>query len=743
MSNGAPFLLLNRQVGWQTLLTKGVTVGETLRLQALPGFSRPLADAEGSFGGLAMPTGLALDSAGRLYVLDGPAARICRFDSCDERFESLPHLGGIGRAPRRFNQPRSIAISCADDLYVADTGNRRVQIFALKGLTLRAIWGPYRVIASGATRRLERITDARLVGERPDCPPAEENCRPEAVAWPEGTWQPWDVALTPDGRTYVSDYANGLIHVFDARGRWQGAFDSAEEGTPLLRPTHLALDCHGNLYIAQEGQGDIVVLDAEGHFLRRVERPEQVEDDFAPLGIGFDPSGRLLVCAGRPGRLYAYSNDEKSAIHCHAFKGHGCALLVDAGGRLYVADGLSKAIHVLESDVTFAAEGVVHIGPLDSRLYRCQWHRLALQLDISPGTSVQVDTFSAEAERPLGEIVTLPEERWATRQIAGQLGSHEWDCLVLSSPGRYLWLRLTLRGDGQATPVIRRIIAHYPRASSLRHLPAVYREDPESAAFLDRFLSIFDRVMGAIGDVVGNIAGFFDPLATPAAGRGPGQLDFLTWLATWIGLALEQHWPEEKRRRLVEEAHRLYALRGTLAGLRLHIAIYAGVEPQLLEHYRLRRWLMLDGASLGNGTVLWGSAASDRLQLGVYSRIGDFQLKDSGDPLTDPFDIHAHRFTVYLPWSAAGELERQTVQRIIGEAKPAHTQGYLEMVEPLMRVGRQSIVGVNTLIGRYPSGVTLESTRLGESSLTPSAAEAGAPTLQIGRSRVGSNTRLA
>jgi phage tail-like protein len=397
----------------------------------------------------------------------------------------------------------------------------------------------------------------------------------------------------------------------------------------------------------------------------------------------------------------------------------------------------------LESDVTFAPEGTVYLGPLDSRLYRCQWHRIALQLEITPGTSVQVDTFSAEAERSLGEIVTLPEEWWATRQVAGEPGRKEWDCLVLSPPGRFLWLRVTLRGDGQATPVIHRMIAHYPRASSLRHLPAVYREDVDSAAFLDRFLSIFDSVMDTIGDTVTDIAALFDPMATPATSPRPGQLDFLSALASWIGLALEQQWSAEKRRRLVKEAHRLYALRGTLAGLRLHVAIYAGIEPQILEHFKLRRWLMLDGTSLGDGTVLWGAGAGRRLQLGLYSRIGDFQLKDSGDPQTDPFDIHAHRFTLYLPWPGAGDVERQAVQRIIAEAKPAHTQGVLEMVEPLMRVGFQSIVGVNTIVGCYPSGVTLESTRLGESNLSPSAVEAGAPTLQIGtRSRVGSTTRL-
>jgi phage tail-like protein len=738
MATNQQFLLLNEQVGWQAFVSGGVSVGKTLRLQPLPGFSQTVVDGKGSFGGLAMPTSLALDSAGQLYVLDSHTATICRFDSCEARFTTLPYLGGVGRTPRRFYQPRAIAISCADDLYVADTGNRRVQIFALNGLVLRAFWGPYVVESSGKVRLLDRRRIPRLSTPPNECLPGDN------VAWPEGTWQPWDIALDDAcGRVYISDYANGLIHLFDGKGRWLAAFGNAEEGQPLVHPTDLALDCHGNLYIVQEGQSGVVVLDSTGTFLRRVVQPDEVAGDFAPMGVGFDPRGRLLLCAGRPGKLYVYGENKASAVCCHAFTGHGCAMLCDATGKLYMADTQSKSIHVLESDMTFAMQGTLYLGPLDSRLYRCQWHRIAMQLEIAAGTSIQVDTFSAEAERSLGEIVTLPEEWWQTRQVAREPGSQEWDCLILSPPGRYLWLRVTLAGNGQATPAISRIIAHYPRASSLRHLPMVYREDVDSAAFLDRFLSIFDSMLDTIGDTVSNIASLFDPMATPATSARPGELDFLSSLAAWIGLALEQHWPEEKRRLLVKEAHRLYALRGTLAGLRLHVAIYAGIEPQILEHFKMRRWLMLDGASLGNGTMLWGSAASSRLQLGVYSRIGDVQLRDSGDPQTDPFDIHAHRFTLYLPWSGAGDLERQTLERIIEEAKPAHTQGDLMLVEPLMRVGSQSIVGVNTVVGCYPSGVTLESTRLGQSSLSPSAAEAGALTQQIGtRSRVGSTTRL-
>jgi len=49
-----------------------------------------------------------------------------------------------------------------------------------------------------------------------------------------------------------------------------------------------------------------------------------------------------------------------------------------------------------------------------------------------------------------------------------------WDALVFSSPGRYLWLQLVLRGDGRQTPCVSAAIVDYPRISLRRYLPSVF-----------------------------------------------------------------------------------------------------------------------------------------------------------------------------------------------------------------------------------------------------------------------------
>src|SRR5712691_6418228 len=47
--------------------------GGGLRLVALPGNGRPLADPAGTFGGLTEPTGIAVDPWGHIYLADAGA----------------------------------------------------------------------------------------------------------------------------------------------------------------------------------------------------------------------------------------------------------------------------------------------------------------------------------------------------------------------------------------------------------------------------------------------------------------------------------------------------------------------------------------------------------------------------------------------------------------------------------------------------------------------------------------------
>lgn len=745
MSDTHPHFLLGGSTDWRAAATNQVVFTadcDALSLQALPGATRPLVDAAGSFGGFEAAIGVAVDCQDRIYVLDGQACRLKRFDRCSHQFATLPCIGGCGSGPRQLSQPHGLAISRRNDIYIADTGNCRVQVFSIRGLALRKIIGPLQVNSSSAGRTVEPVVPGVVA------PDPGANCPPQ-TAFPAQTWRPWDVVVSRRLRFYVSDYANGLIHVFDAHGCWQTAYDGSGPTSPaLVKPTRLTIDRQDRIYVIQEGQSYVVVLNPDGTLVGTIQQPQDLTGRFCPVAVGVDINGNLCISDCLTQKIYFYAPVGNGAWCGYRCCGSLCAfatsLIFDGAGNPIFTDG-ARRVCQLQPQAAYQTVGTYYSAALDSKTYRCPWHRVRVSGSVPPGTAVRVDTFTAESGKAIGEILQLPDNRWATGQTDTDTSTRDWDCLVRSAPGRFLWLRLTLTGDGAATPVVDKAKVYYPRASSLKFLPAVYRADSVSGDFLDRFLSIFDTLRGRTSDQIGALARYFDPRATPANPQNVGGTDFLGWLASWLGISLQSNWPVAKRRALVRLAHRLYALRGTRAGLRLHIELYAGVPARILELFRLRRWLFLNQSKLGDCSNVYADRILNRLQIGSNSRIGSFQLIDYGDPALDLFNAYANRFLVVVPrWPGAQASDQQALLQIIDAAKPAHTIGDLQWADPRFRIGLQSFIGIDSVIGQYPVGIIEHQNKLGYDTVLgdPGENQSG-PAMEVGeRSRIGCSTVL-
>lgn len=741
MSAQAPGYRMNGIAGWRTASAANVALvcgGRVLALQPLPGSARPLVDAAGSLGRFASAIGVTVDCQDDVYVLDGARCELKRFDRCAQAFQHVPCVGGKGGDPRQLNDPHGMAISPCDVLYIADTGNRRVQVFTLRDYALRAVWGPFTVKAAKGAWNISPALPSAV-------PPTE--IKKATLAYPAGTWEPWDVAVAPDGRILISDYANGLIHFFCPDGCWIGGTDgSASNQPPFSKPTRIAVDRKGRIYVVQESDSSVVVLDADGKFLGTVDSPAEIEGRFAPVAVAVDIDDNLCLSDCLTRKVYFYQpvgdGEWRPATCCGSTETFAESLVFDRTGALLLAG--SQTACKLEPASSYPRSGQFIAGPLDSSIYQCVWHSVALTACVPQSASVRVDTFTSESPKSIDELLNLPDSRWATAQTdTGSAGDH-WDCLILSQPGRYLWLRLTLTGDGAETPEIAEAYVAFPRASSLQYLPAVYRQDAVSADFLDRFLSIFDTLRATIGDRVTEIARYFDPMAAPANPINVPGTDFLSYLASWIGMALNSNWPVHRRRTLVKNAHKLYRLRGTPQGLKLAIELYAGVKPSILEMFRLRRWLILDQSTLGDCSTVFSLDAMKRLQVGHNSEIGNFQLLDYGDPNLDLFNKYANQFLVFVPrWRGAGDAELANLRQIVALAQPAHTVAEVRWVEPRFRIGIQSFVGIDTMIGDYPLGVVEGQGTLGYDTVLGTPGEAAAPPMRVGReSMVGTTTRL-
>jgi DNA-binding beta-propeller fold protein YncE len=128
------------------------------------------------------PTDVAWDEAGDIFVSDGYGnSRVVKYD----RFgDWIKEWGRKGAAPGEFNTPHSIAVDVRGHVYIADRGNRRIQVFDSNGTFLKQ--------------------------------------------W-TGIGAPWAICITPAPNQvlYSSDSVPGRIYKLDLNGRILGVFGKA------------------------------------------------------------------------------------------------------------------------------------------------------------------------------------------------------------------------------------------------------------------------------------------------------------------------------------------------------------------------------------------------------------------------------------------------------------------------------------------------------------------------------------
>jgi phage tail-like protein len=112
---------------------------------------------------------------------------------------------------------------------------------------------------------------------------------------------------------------------------------------------------------------------------------------------------------------------------------------------------------------------------------------------------------------------------------------------------------------------------HGPASQYLSNLPVVYHDND----FLGRFLQIFESIWEPAEQREDHIAMYFDPSTCPAP--------MLPWLARWLNLELNPHWPEARQRTLLSEAVDLYRWRGTRYGLTRMLELCTGMTPEIVE----------------------------------------------------------------------------------------------------------------------------------------------------------------
>jgi trimeric autotransporter adhesin len=319
---------------------------------------------------LDFPSGVAVDSAGNIYIADVGNNRVRKVSFGTNTTGTITTVAGNGNAgfsgdggpaaSASLNLPNGVAVDLAGNLYIADTANGRI-----------------RKVSSGAISTVAGNGNSGFSG---DVGPATT-----------ATFLlPYGVAVDSAGNLYIADtfserirkVSNGTITTVAGNGSEGFSGDGGPAtSASLFLPQGVAVDSAGNLHIADTfnerirkvSNGTITTFAGNGDYrFSGDEEPATSAALYLPFGATVDSAGNLYIADTYNQRIRKVSNGTISTVAGNGnagFSGDGGpatsaslnspnAVAVDLAGNLYIVDTLNERIRkVSNGTITTVAGG--------------------------------------------------------------------------------------------------------------------------------------------------------------------------------------------------------------------------------------------------------------------------------------------------------------------------------------------------------------------------------------------------
>ncbi|HXM29279.1 MAG TPA: 6-bladed beta-propeller, partial [Chthoniobacterales bacterium] len=180
--------------------------------------------------------------------------------------------GGHGTGKGQFNNPHGLALDTAGNIFVADTDNGRIEKFSPHGIFITSIGsvdpngvaidraGNIYVAEIGSKHRVQKLgPDGTFI-----------------TGWAPGLYGPRRIAIGPDDSIYVVDSGHNRIVKFSPDGQVLASWGSDGSGDgQFIGLSSVAVDPINNkVYVADPINRRIQVFDSDGKFLTKWPVPE-------------------------------------------------------------------------------------------------------------------------------------------------------------------------------------------------------------------------------------------------------------------------------------------------------------------------------------------------------------------------------------------------------------------------------------------------------------------------------------
>jgi len=345
--------------------------------EAAMSFSAKFGSEGTGNGQFKKPRGIAVAANGNVYVADTGNNRVQEFTSTGEY---VTKWGSEGKENGQFQEPRAIAVNESNgDVYVADTGNDRVQEFTSTGEYVTK-WdsegkengqfakpGGIAISSSGnvyvADTNNQRIQEFTPSGGY-TTKWGSQGKENGQFEWPEG------IAMAPNGNVYVKDYEDQRVQEFSSAGVYVTGWSAGGYQEAI------AVAPSGNVYVDVGHQ--IKEFSSSGTFVAKYGVTGPGNGQFEePLGITIAASGLVYVADGGNNRVQMLTAASELPSYHSAFGSEGTengqfkglwATAVAANGNVYVADTGNHRVEEFSPTGGYITQWPVENGPYDIAL---------------------------------------------------------------------------------------------------------------------------------------------------------------------------------------------------------------------------------------------------------------------------------------------------------------------------------------------------------------------------------------
>ena len=247
------------------------------------------------------PQGIAVDPSGDVWVADTGNDRVQKFDSSGEY---QCKIGESGSGEGQFSEPRGIAADSEGNVWVADTGNDRIQEIGsgceylgqvgVAGGGAGGLQAPRDVVIDPSGNLWVADSGNHRIEEFDSEGGYLASCGSKGTGEGQFEEAPLSIGTDVDGDVWAGDAA-GRMEKFSSQCGFIASFDEESSEAPAkVQPSDFALDPEGNIWIPSAEAHDVQGFYPEGEYVTSfgAEGEEALAD---PVAIAAGPDGALWV----------------------------------------------------------------------------------------------------------------------------------------------------------------------------------------------------------------------------------------------------------------------------------------------------------------------------------------------------------------------------------------------------------------------------------------------------------------